>query len=96
MVNRIFRGGEAAVASIDVEGEASDELSGRTRRDPPRAGRLGGDDGRGRRASMNTVRLFPARVVRQEWARRPYGSLAESVDESGIDLYGVAIDPAAY
>ncbi len=26
MVNRVFRGGEAAVASIDVEGEASEEL----------------------------------------------------------------------
>ncbi len=44
----------------------------------------------------NPVRLFPARVVRQEWARRTVGSLAESVDESGIDLYGVAIDPDAY
>lgn len=42
------------------------------------------------------VRLFPARVVRQEWARRTVGSLAESVDESGIDLYGVSIDPSAY
>src|SRR6185295_4306945 len=38
----------------------------------------------------------PARVVRQEWARRTVSSLAESVDESGIDLYGVRIDPAAY
>jgi uncharacterized protein (DUF1015 family) len=45
---------------------------------------------------MSMVRLFPARVVRQEWARRTVGSLAESVDESGIDLYGVSIDPAAY
>jgi uncharacterized protein (DUF1015 family) len=45
---------------------------------------------------MGIVRLFPARVVRQEWARRTVGSLAESVDESGIDLYGVSIDPAAY
>jgi uncharacterized protein (DUF1015 family) len=45
---------------------------------------------------MSIVRLFPARVVRQEWARRTVGSLAESVDESGIDLYGVSIDPAAY
>jgi D-3-phosphoglycerate dehydrogenase len=26
MVNRVFRGGEAAVAFIDVEGEASEEL----------------------------------------------------------------------
>ena len=26
MVNRVFRGGEAAVASIDVEGQASDQL----------------------------------------------------------------------
>ena len=26
MVNRVFRGGEAAVASIDVEGQASEEL----------------------------------------------------------------------
>ncbi len=42
------------------------------------------------------IRLFPARVVRQEWASRTVTSLAESVDESGIDLYGVSIDPAAY
>jgi uncharacterized protein (DUF1015 family) len=45
---------------------------------------------------MSTVRLFPAKVVRQDFARRTVSSLAESVDESGIDLYGVAIDPAAY
>jgi uncharacterized protein (DUF1015 family) len=45
---------------------------------------------------MSLVRRFPARVVRQEWARRTVSSLAESVDESGIDLYGVRIDPAAY
>lgn len=44
----------------------------------------------------STVRLFPARVVRQEYARRTVTSLAESVDESGIDLYGVSIDPGAY
>jgi uncharacterized protein (DUF1015 family) len=45
---------------------------------------------------MSMVRLFPARVVRQDWARRTVTAMSESVDESGVDLFGVAIDPAAY
>jgi D-3-phosphoglycerate dehydrogenase len=34
MVNRVFRGGEAAVAFIDVEGQASEELLGALRAIP--------------------------------------------------------------
>jgi uncharacterized protein (DUF1015 family) len=45
---------------------------------------------------VNGVRLFPARVVRQERARWTVTALSDSVDESGIDLMGVAIDRAAY
>lgn len=42
------------------------------------------------------VRLFPAQVVRQEVARRTVTAMSDSQDDSGVDLYGVAIDPAAY
>jgi uncharacterized protein (DUF1015 family) len=45
---------------------------------------------------VSSVRLFPARVVRQDWARRTVTALSDSLDESGVDLMGVAIDPAAY
>lgn len=45
---------------------------------------------------MSTVRLFPARVVRSDWARKTVAALSDSVDESGIDLYRVAVDPKAY
>ena len=71
MENRVFRGGQAAVASIDVAGQASDALLAALRDDPPRAGRLRGDARRGCRApTVSSVRPFPARVVRQDWARR--------------------------
>jgi uncharacterized protein (DUF1015 family) len=45
---------------------------------------------------MTTVRAFPARLVRQEAARRTVTAMSDSQDDSGIDLYGVRIDPAAY
>jgi uncharacterized protein (DUF1015 family) len=45
---------------------------------------------------VSSVRLFPARVVRQEWARRTVTALSDSLDESGVDLMGFAIDPQAY
>jgi uncharacterized protein (DUF1015 family) len=45
---------------------------------------------------MTTVRAFPARVVRQDSARRTVTAMSDSQDDSGIDLYGVTIDPAAY
>ena len=45
---------------------------------------------------MGSVRLFPARVVRQDWARRAVTAMSESLDESGVDLYRVAVDPTAY
>jgi uncharacterized protein (DUF1015 family) len=45
---------------------------------------------------VSSVRLFPARVVRPDWARRTVTALSDSLDESGVDLMGFAIDPAAY
>ncbi|HEX4686074.1 MAG TPA: DUF1015 family protein [Nocardioides sp.] len=45
---------------------------------------------------MTTVRLFPARVVRQESARRTVSAMSDSQDESGVDLFGVSVDPASY
>ena len=45
---------------------------------------------------MSIVRPFPARVVRQESARRTVTAMTDSQDDSGVDLYGVKIDPASY
>ena len=45
---------------------------------------------------MSGVRLFPARVVRQDRARRTVTAMTDSQDDSGVDLYGVAVEPAAY
>jgi uncharacterized protein (DUF1015 family) len=45
---------------------------------------------------VTSVRPFPARVVRQDVARRTVTAMSDSQDDSGVDLYGVAIDPAAY
>ena len=45
---------------------------------------------------MRSVRLFPARVVRPEWARRTVTAMSESLHESGVDLYRVAVDDDAY
>ena len=97
MVNRVFRGGEAAVAFIDVEGDASHRAAGCPACDPARARRLGGGARRGCRGhAMTTVRPFSARVVRQESARRTVSAMSDSQDESGVDLYRVAVDSAAY
>lgn len=45
---------------------------------------------------MSNVRSFAARVVRQDSARRTVSAMSDSQDESGVDLYRVAVDPAAY
>jgi uncharacterized protein (DUF1015 family) len=45
---------------------------------------------------MTHVRPFPARLVRQGSARRTVSAMSDSQDESGVDLYRVAVDPAAY
>jgi uncharacterized protein (DUF1015 family) len=45
---------------------------------------------------MTHVRPFPARLVRQASARRTVSKMSDSQDESGVDLYRVAVDPAAY
>ena len=45
---------------------------------------------------MTDVRPFSARLVRQDAARRTVSAMSDSQDESGVDLYGVAVDPAAY
>lgn len=43
-----------------------------------------------------SVRLFSGRLVRPEWARRTVGSISDSQDESGINLYGVSVKDEAY
>jgi len=45
---------------------------------------------------VSVVRPFAARVVRQESARRTVTAMTDSQDDSGVDLYGVRIDPASY
>jgi uncharacterized protein (DUF1015 family) len=40
--------------------------------------------------------MFPARVVRQEWARRTVTAMSESIDDSGVGLYPIRVDDAAY
>ena len=96
MQNRIFRGGEAAVASIDVAGQASGRAADGAPRDPSRAGRVRGDARPGRRARVSVVRPFPARVVRPEWARRLVTGLSELPEDTGTLPAVAPIDPAAY
>jgi uncharacterized protein (DUF1015 family) len=45
---------------------------------------------------MSSVRPFPARVVRQGAAARTVTAMAESQDDSGVALLGVAVDHTAY
>jgi uncharacterized protein (DUF1015 family) len=45
---------------------------------------------------MTTVRPFSARLVRQERAVRTVRAMTDTQDDSGVDLYGVKIDPTAY
>lgn len=45
---------------------------------------------------MTGVRPFHARVVRQDRARRTVTAMSDSQDDSGVDLYGVAVDRSAY
>jgi D-3-phosphoglycerate dehydrogenase len=96
MENRIFRGGEAAVASIDVAGKPSrallDELRGvphvlsvteLTLHPEP-------DTAEG------IARPFRARVVRPEWARRLVMGLAELPEDTGTLPPVAPVDPSAY
>jgi uncharacterized protein (DUF1015 family) len=43
-----------------------------------------------------SVRVVDARLVRQDHARRTVRAMTESQDDSGLDLYQVAVDPGAY
>jgi uncharacterized protein (DUF1015 family) len=45
---------------------------------------------------VSNVRPVAARVVRQESARRTVTAMTDSQDDSGVDLYSVAVDPASY
>ena len=96
MVNRVFRGGEAAVATIDVADPASDELLTALRAIPHVLGVSVVTLGESAATAVSSVRLFPARVVRQEWARRTVTAMSDSLDESGVELLGVELDPATY
>ena len=96
MENRILRGGEAAVASIDVAGSASDALLAELRGLPhvlsvseltlrPDAV-----------SSEGVVRPFPARVVRPEWARRLVSGLSELPEDTGTLPPVAPVDPSSY
>jgi uncharacterized protein (DUF1015 family) len=45
---------------------------------------------------VNIVRPFPARIVRQDWARRAVVAMTESLDETSDNPVRIPIDPAAY
>jgi uncharacterized protein (DUF1015 family) len=45
---------------------------------------------------VNVVRPFPARIVRQDWAKRAVVAMTESLDETSDNLVPIPIDPGAY
>ncbi len=75
MENRVFRGGEAAIASIDVAGSAHPGPARRAARGPPcarclgdllRRSRMTSDPGTGRASGADVVRPLRARLVQQD------------------------------
>jgi D-3-phosphoglycerate dehydrogenase len=95
MENRVFRGGQAAVASIDVVGATSDSLLAALREIPHVLSvtevTLSKDA-----APASVVRPFPARVVRPEWARRLVSGLSELPEDTGTLPPVAPVDPASY
>jgi D-3-phosphoglycerate dehydrogenase len=96
MENRVFRGGQAAVASIDVAAKASDSLLDALRAIPHVLSvtevTLGEDAG----PSASVVHPFPARVVRPEWARRLVSGLSELPEDTGTLPPVAPVDPEWY
>jgi D-3-phosphoglycerate dehydrogenase / 2-oxoglutarate reductase len=96
MENRIFRGGEAAVASIDVAGKATDALQAELR-ELPHVLSVTELTLRSEAAPADgTARPFRARVVRPEWARRLVTGLAELPEDTGTLPPVAPVDPSSY
>ena len=96
MENRVFRGGQAAVATIDVAGSASDSLLADLREIPHVLSVTEVTLGKDAAPSEGVVRPFPARVVRAEWARRLVSGLSELPEDTGTLPPVAPVDPAAY
>ena len=91
MQNRVFRGGDAAVATIDVAGSA---VRGPARRPGRPARRVRGLGDHHRRHDMTgVVRPFEARVVRQEWAAQ---AVTPMVDALGTGRPPAPVPATAY
>lgn len=96
MENRIFRGGQAAVASIDVAGTATDSLLDALRGIPHVLSVTEVTLRKEATPAAGVVRPFPARVVRPEWARRLVSGLAELPEDTGTLPPIAPVDPGAY
>ena len=90
MQNRIFRGGDAAVATIDVVGDVTEPLLEDLRGVPHVLGVTQVT------ALVRVIRPFPALVVRPDWARRLVTGLAELPEDTGTLPPVAPPDPAAY
>jgi D-3-phosphoglycerate dehydrogenase / 2-oxoglutarate reductase len=96
MENRVFRGGRAAVASIDVAGKASDSLLAALREIPHVLSVTEVTLAKDAAPSVDVVRPFPARVVRPEWARRLVIGMSELPEDTGTLPPVAPVDPSAY
>jgi D-3-phosphoglycerate dehydrogenase len=96
MENRVFRGGQAAVASIDVAGKASDSLMAAIRDIPHVLSVTEVTLGKEAVPAASVVRPFPARVVRPEWTRRLVTGLSELPEDTGTLPAVAPVDPSAY
>ena len=101
MQNRVFRGGDAAVATIDVAGPLSDDLLADLVRPARRVRSLGDHHRRHDMTAAPTdgdlasdaVRPFEARVVRQEWAAQ---AVTPMLDALGGQRPPTRVPAAAY
>lgn len=96
MENRIFRGGHAAVASIDVAGSASESLLEALRELPHVLSVTEVTLSKDPSPESSVVGPFPARVVRPEWTRRLVTGLSELPEDTGTLPPVAPVDPAAY
>src|SRR3954469_1563391 len=94
--NRVFRGGQAAVASIDVVGQASDSLLRALREIPHVLSVTEVTLSEDSAPPASAVRPFPARVVRPEWARRLVSGLSELPEDTGTLPPVAPADPSSY
>ncbi len=96
MENRVFRGGQAAVASIDVVGQASASLLTALREIPHVLSVTEVTLSEDTAPPASAVRPFPARVVRPEWARRLVSGLSELPEDTGTLPPVAPVDPSSY